>query len=362
MMNFLQQNKNSNVVGIDLFCGAGGLTLGALQSGIDVRLGIDQDKHALRTYKSNFPDISIINDDIRNVTSFEIDDKGKRKILFGGLPCQGYSNSNKKTSNRQNPRNWLFLEFIRLIKYWNPDWIVIENVKGILTLDKGFFANEIIKKISELDYLVNTTILNATDFGVPQYRTRFFLVASRNSLNYKFPDPTTNAKVTVNEAISDLPILSNGASVDFLNYPEFISSSYAQDLRLGKNGCRGNIVSNNSAEVVERYKHIHQGGNWRDIPDQLMMNYHNHKRCHTNIYRRLDGEKPSVVINNFRKSMLIHPTQNRGLSIREAARIQSFPDWFNFEGSIGFQQQQVCDAVPPKFGAAIFRSIVDTQL
>ena len=123
--------------------------------------------------------------------------------------------------------------------------------------------------------------------------------------------------------------------------------------------CHNNLVTANAKHVVERYAHIPQGGNWEDIPKILMGNYTDTSRCHTNMYRRLDGSKPSVVIGNVRKNMLIHPWKNRGLSVREAARLQSFPDSFRFFGSIGFQQQQVGNAVPPLLAKAVFSQIIN---
>jgi DNA (cytosine-5)-methyltransferase 1 len=129
-------------------------------------------------------------------------------------------------------------------------------------------------------------------------------------------------------------------------------------MRNNQSGCLNHLVTRNSELVIERYKYIPQGGNWEHIPEHLMKNYKDKSRCHTGIYRRLDNNKPSVVIGNYRKNMLIHPTQNRGLSVREAARLQSFPDSFVFKGSIGFQQQQVGNAVPPLLAKALFSSIL----
>jgi DNA (cytosine-5)-methyltransferase 1 len=119
------------------------------------------------------------------------------------------------------------------------------------------------------------------------------------------------------------------------------------------------LVSKNSKSVIERYAYIPQGGNWEDIPETLMKNYADRSRCHTGIYHRLKEDAPSVTIGNYRKAMLIHPWEDRGLSVREAARLQSFPDNYQFMGSIGFQQQQVSNAVPPLLAKAVFEMIVD---
>jgi DNA (cytosine-5)-methyltransferase 1 len=172
------------------------------------------------------------------------------------------------------------------------------------------------------------------------------------------PSRTQSAVVSVGEAIGDLPILRNGSSTDVRAYRSAPKSDYAASLRGSAPECTGNIVSRNANHIVQRYPFIPQGGNWEDIPESLMKTYFDRSRCHTGIYRRLHADRPSIVLGNFRKNMLIHPTQSRGLSVREAARLQSFPDWYIFSGSIGQQQQQVGNAVPPLLAAGVFKKIV----
>ena len=195
-------------------------------------------------------------------------------------------------------------------------------------------------------------------FGVPQRRSRYFVIGYLGMNTFEFPKPSSKKPVTVKEAISDLPVLSNGASKCYLEYPSNVCYPYAKSLRSIISGCHNHLVTHNNAIVVQRYKHIPQGGNWENIPDELMVNYANKTRCHTGIYRRLIYDEPSVVICNYRKNMLLHPAQDRGLSVREAARLQSFPDDFRFLGSIGFQQQQVGNAAPPQLAKSIFSSII----
>ena len=160
------------------------------------------------------------------------------------------------------------------------------------------------------------------------------------------------------DAIADLPELVNGASVSWMPYKDSGGSEYSRFLRRRLKLSSNHLVSNNSDTILRRYKYVPQGGNWQDIPNRLMRNYSDRSRCHTGIYRRLYYDLPSVVIGNYRKNMLIHPEQDRGLSVREAARIQSFPDWYEFQGSIGFQQQQVGNAVPPLLAKAVFQAIL----
>jgi DNA (cytosine-5)-methyltransferase 1 len=178
------------------------------------------------------------------------------------------------------------------------------------------------------------------------------------------PTPPAQHKdqITVKDAINDLPILRIGAKSDVRPYRTEAKNDYARKLRGTLSECSGHLVSQNNSLVVERYKHIREGQNWTAIPSSLMKNYtlkNERKSLHTGIYRRLLNGHPSVVITNYRKNMLIHPTQNRGLSVREAARIQSFPDTYKFCGSIGFQQQQVGNAVPPLFAKQIFERLLE---
>ncbi len=347
------------MIGIDLFAGAGGMSLGAKLAGIDVQLVVESDKHAARTYQLNHqPKHNVFADDIRKFQKIEIDALNKPTVLFGGPPCQGFSTSNQKTRTLHNENNWLFREFLRVTALYNPDWVIFENVKGIIETEKGIFVTEILDSFEKLGYKTNHSILQATDFGVPQKRDRFFIVASKHGVKFDFPTCTSIKVVTVKQAISDLPILENGASTCYLEYQTKRSSKYVQLLKNNESGCTNHLVTKNSALIIERYNHIPQGGNWESIPSELMQNYTDKTRCHTGIYRRLCENKPSVVIGNYRKNMLIHPTQNRGLSVREAARLQSFPDRFKFTGSIGFQQQQVGNAVPPLLAKALFDKIL----
>jgi DNA (cytosine-5)-methyltransferase 1 len=179
-------------------------------------------------------------------------------------------------------------------------------------------------------------------------------------LAFHFPRKRTVRPLTVDDAIRDLPRLHNGDAVCWRKYGRAAPSAYGLRLRGKAEGCCNHLVSRSAAFVLKRYRHVPQGGNWEDIPARLMQNYADRERCHTGIYHRLTLKHPSIVIGNFRKNMLIHPTQDRGLSVREAARIQSFPDAYRFCGSIGFQQQQVGNAVPPLLAGAVFTALANT--
>lgn len=347
------------MIGIDLFAGAGGMSYGARAAGIDIQIVVEADPNAAKTYMLNHtPSLMMYDDDIRKFEYTPLKRFDEPVVVFGGPPCQGFSTSNQRTRSADNEQNWLFKEFFRVIKMYSPDWVVFENVKGILETDSGKFVTRVKECFDELGYKCSDSILQADDFGVPQKRSRYFIVASKAVCLFSFPTPLLNVPVSVDEAIGDLPSLENGASKCYLKYDRPAVSNYSSQMRKGLTGCSNHLVTRNNSIVIDRYSHIPQGGNWMNIPDELMGNYKNKLRCHTGIYKRLDGNKPSVVIGNYRKNMLIHPYQNRGLSVREAARLQSFPDDFKFWGSIGFQQQQVGNAVPPLLSKAIFESVL----
>ncbi len=349
------------MIGIDLFSGAGGMSLGALQAGIDVQQVVEADKYAATTYLANhIPKYGMFNDDIRRFRVTKIDNRDNEGlVVFGGPPCQGFSTSNQRTRSVSNEKNWLFEEYVRVVQDYRPEWFVFENVRGILETEGGIFVEQIIECFNKMGYTTSTQLLHATDFGVPQKRARFFIVGSLHGTAFEFPTPTHKKVVTVANAMIDMPRLQNGASECYLNYAKPATNRYVRSLRGKLKGCHNHLVTRNSDLVVKRYLHIPQGGNWEDIPDRLMGNYADKLRCHTGIYRRLKSNEPSVVIGNYRKNMLVHPTEHRGLSVREAARLQSFPDQFVFKGSIGFQQQQVGNAVPPLLSNAIFRKILE---
>lgn len=356
--------RNKNFIGIDLFSGAGGMSIGAISAGIDVKVAVEKDKFAAITYKNNHLKTNVINEDIRNVkiNGSCLAKKNDIKILFGGPPCQGFSSSNQRTRNISNTNNWLFKEFIRITREELPDWVVVENVKGIVETEDGFFLENIIKDLERLGYSTKYSILNSADYGVPQIRNRLFIVGSLHGIKFEFPLPSVKKHLTVNDAISDLPDLIHGSDLLELDYKSKSQNRYQRQIRDKSKKSTNNLVSKHNNLVIERFRNIPQGGNWRDIPTNLMSNYKDFSRCHTGIYHRLKPNKPSVVIGNYRKNMLIHPYEDRGLSVREAARIQSFPDTFLFYGSIGFQQQQVGNSVPPLLAKEVFKKIVNTAI
>ena len=331
------------MIGIDLFAGAGGLSLGAEMAGISMRYAVEADIHAAASYRKNFKGATVFCEDIRKLSTEGLKSESVF-IIMGGPPCQGFSLSNTKTRDMSNPNNRMFEQFLRFVKDISPKWFVFENVYGLTKFKNGEenIQNHIEKCFEDLGYKVKSKILYASDYGVPQRRNRLFIVGNKENIDFEFPKEF-DYTVSVDEAISDLPVLGNGEVLMKGQYtvPFEQATLYAQLMREKSTAPTQNIVSRNRDYVIERYKYIGEGENWSSIPDHLMGNYADKKRCHSGIYKRLTGSKPSVVISNYRKSMLIHPHQDRGLSVREAARLQSFPDHFIFEGPISYVQQQI---------------------
>lgn len=356
MINKRKKADKKKYIGVDIFSGAGGMSLGASMAGIHTAVAVEYDKFAADSFVHNHPGSRMINDDIRKIKPAELVSKTPF-ILFGGPPCQGFSTSNTKTRNTENENNSLFEEFIRFVRALKPSWVVFENVEGFSFFEEGKVALELEKRLSALGYDCKSKVLCAADYGVPQKRNRFFLVGNRVGKKFDFPKPHKKI-VTVFDAIKDLPKLENGAAILALPYKAKADNPYLKLMRRKSRLSRQNLVSRNQDYVIERYKHIKPGQNWEAIPAELMTNYKDKNNCHSGIYRRLSPKKPSVVISNYRKNMLIHPSEHRGLSVREAARIQSFPDKFIFQGTINYIQQQIGNAVPPLLAKAIFKEIV----
>lgn len=356
--------------GIDLFSGCGGLSLGASWAGITITAAVEKDKDTAETFRKNHPDTLLFAEGIEELEPSQIKKEVFKDqspfILMGGPPCQGFSVSNRQSRNLKNKNNLQYLHFIKFVKCLKPRWILFENVEGLKFFGQGVVLKRILTNFTELGYRTNFTILNAADYGVPQMRKRLFIVGRLDKeIDFQFPGRLIEDEenyVTVDEALDDLPDLENGSWFPALQYKKGMGlSDYQLKMRNGNKETFNHFVSRNKDYVIERYKYIKQGENWTSIPEHLFSNYKDKSMCHSTIYHRLDPNKPSVVIGNYRKNMLIHPYQDRGLSVREAARIQSFPDDFIFCGILGSQQQQVGNAVPPLLAKAIFNQIIKLE-
>ncbi len=374
---------------IALFAGAGGLSLGFKMAGFDIVLATDFDKAVEITYKHNNPNTKFIRADIRKVHAEDLLSPAGIKpeeidLLIGGPPCQGFSLANQQSRFLDNPNNQLFKDFIRLVKEIRPRWFLMENVVGLLRMKKGAIRDEIVEEFEKLGYTTVTQVLRAIDYGVPQIRERIFFVGNSEGKAFQYPKATHfelnpyqaavsphKAFVTVKEAIWDLPNLNNEFGSDEMMYdsektPE--PGTFAFKMRNGAEKLFNHRATRNGPEVVKRYKYISQGENWSSIPEKLMKSWRSippeeiAKVSHSSLYKRLDENKPSITVANFRKSMIIHPWEDRGLTVREAARLQSFFDTYRFLGSFSAQQQQVANAVPPLLAKAVAEQIMKAMV
>lgn len=306
---------------MDLFAGAGGMSLGFDNAGFKNLLAVEFNKDFAETYKKNFPRHNLIVDDIKNVTEQQIYDIIKNEkvdVIIGGPPCQGFSIAGNIGRNFiDDDRNRLFKEFVRFVKIIKPRVFVLENVAAMERHDKGKTIKEIVSSFKEIGYDIKYKVLNAVNFGVPQERRRIFIVGTLGENNFEYPQEI-NKIVTVKDAIDDLPKLENGETSEIPNH----------------------TAMKHSAQMLEKMIYVSDGGNRNDIPENLRP-----KSGDSRKYIRYDSKKPSFcVTGDMRK--IFHYSQNRALTCRELARLQTFPDSFVFLGNTGKVQQQIGNAVP----------------
>lgn len=341
---------------IDLFCGIGGFSKGFEKAGFKIVLGIDNWGVCLETFEHNHSEAKALMADLTKLDNkFYKKYTNKIDVVIAGPPCQGFSMAGKR--DPKDIRNTLFGEVIRAVKNIKPKVAIIENVVGLLSMqtpDGNLVKDLIVEKFREIGYVTEYKILNAADYGVPQARRRVIFIASRIG-KIGFPEPTH-----LQDPSSDLlsSKLNQWVSVgDALgNIPDTDSTKYLTPKtdfqKLMSNGSRkisNHTRPNHNSDVLRRMSHVPAGGNWKDIPPE----YYNVGGEHSNNYRRLHPDKPSVTIKHAMKSMIIHPKYTRGITIREAARLQSFYDSFFICGTVSEGHQQLANAVPPLLGFAI---------
>ncbi|KAF1062882.1 DNA cytosine methyltransferase [Burkholderia gladioli] len=409
----LTENKSTlNVV--ELFAGAGGMGLGFLSArstdGRGYRIAGSAEIHPIytqtlrrnhaymqkagltpgNTTPAEYAPMDLCSDKVRTHLGAMVREHGDVDVLIGGPPCQGFSSANRNSWSSSNPNNRLVDAFLDCVLQMAPKVLLMENVQGILwTPREGAdsdlsVAAHVLERLGSMGYLVFPKLLDAVWYGAPQNRNRFFLLGIHKDVGYSvedfgkwgpFPKPThgpgTNrAFVTVRDAIADLPKLGNGDALVERAYDEdagrLQQNAFLRAMRAGapKGIIWDHVTSRHAEYVIERYRGIGQGQNWQAVRD-LMTNYADVERTHSNIYRRLAWSEPAITMGHYRKSMIIHPAQHRGLSLREAARLQCFPDWFRFagtatggEGGLMHKQQQLANAVCPNVTKAVAEFIL----
>lgn len=367
---------------IDLFSGAGGLSEGIRQAGFEIRAATDLFGAAALTHAANFPEMgdAFILRDIRSLAPEELSeaarvDAGELDLLIGGPPCQGFSVMWRAETD--DPRNSLVDEYIRMVAQLRPRFFVLENVPGLYYMSEGAIARKMVQRFAEIGYRSEYRMLFSPDYGVPQERKRFILIGTRlSNIPIPFPEPTHSKVdrqhslfalppyVTIGEAIGDLPVLEMGEGSSEMPYNQPPLSAYQEELRAASDVVYNHVAPRMSQINRERFTYIQPGGSWRDIPFELLpagMQRAN-RSDHTKRYGRMDPTKLScTILTKFYDphwGAYIHWAQTRGLTVREGARLQSFPDRFRFLGTREEQYKQVGNAVPPLLARAIGRSIM----
>lgn len=343
---------------LDLFCGAGGFSCG-LDSvkGFKTVIGVDFDKNVLETFKKNIKNSKVIYGNLTNANIKNMVINKARKagvnMIIGGPPCQGFSLKGKNLG-LSDKRNFLFLEYVEIVKELKPEVFVIENVKNLVNACNGYFINQIINKFHKLGYIVNYGILNAKDYGVPQHRERTIIIGSK-SKSIELPNKNFNT-VTIKDAISDLSYLESGEGSFISNYKYKPKSEYQKKLREGSRNLYNHIATSHSKIALKKLSMIPPEGDKSSLPTKFYG-----KQKFSTTWSRLIWNSQSPTIDtrfdtpsNGRNS---HPYLNRAITPREAARIQSFPDNYIFYGTKCSICRQIGNAVPPLLAKAIGKSI-----
>jgi DNA (cytosine-5)-methyltransferase 1 len=346
---------------IDLFCGAGGFTIGFGRAGWRPLLGIDINPFVSETHKHNFPTINFLEKDLSNKETIEDIEKlyrGKEVgIVVGGPPCQGFSIFGKRRfvntkgyDPHSDPRNKLVYSFLDVVKIVTPRWVVMENVPGFANLDKGLFLQTVLSELKSLGYAnAEARILNAADYGVPQLRKRLVIIANRTGhiipwAKRKFfaePEDWQDDYRTVGEVISDL----------------------AENSSYETHTCH--VPMKHKPLLVERYSYIQEGKrlNIDDLPEHLKVGYRTDEvKNFSHVFKRLNRNTPAFTMVPGHNAFPIHPWLNRAITVREAARIQTFPDEVEFKGTRQEQCIQVGNAFPPLLAEIIANNIKKAEV
>lgn len=319
---------------IDLFAGAGGFSLGFDDMGFKNVFSVEYDTNAAKTYQRNFPNHLLLNQDIKTISNddlIRLTGNQEVDIIIGGPPCQGFSlagNIGRKFI--EDERNYLFKEFVRFVEFISPKMFVMENVARLATHNKGETLKEVVSAFEVLGYRVKYKVLQACDYGVPQKRQRIFIVGYKSG-DFEFTLPL-NLVRTVKDAIDDLPSLESGCSSLVPNH----------------------VAMNHSKQMLEKMSYVSDGGNRSEIPEDLRPKTGDDRK-----YIRYNSGEPSVTVTGDMRKVF-HYSQNRALTPRELARLQTFPDNFIFEGTSISIQQQIGNAVPVELAKVVAQSVLNT--
>lgn len=345
---------------IDLFAGCGGLSKGFMDAGFNIIVGVDNDQDALNTFARNHDGAKALNADLSKQETFDEIRKiaGDRSIdvIIAGPPCQGFSLTGPRSFDDE--RNKLYLAVIEMVRQYKPKAFIIENVPGMATLYQGQIKDEILKRFRGLGYNIECKILKACDYGVPQMRKRLIFMGIRNDIGKPvFPTPefgpeTDRPYRTCREAISDLPtrIASLGVNEDVYSGPAL--TEYQKLMRKDCEVLFNHVATDHKQFVKDTIALVPEGGNYKDLPEGV-----GESRIFHMAWTRLNGNAPARTVDTGHRN-LFHYELNRVPTVRESARIQSFPDDFVFTGTRTKQDRQVGNAVPPLLGQAIGKAVL----
>ena len=350
---------------VDLFSGAGGLSRGFYDAGYNVVLGVDFDDAALQTFKANHGNAEAMkldlfdHNNINVIVDFLKEKNIELDVLVGGPPCQGFSIAGPRDMN--DKRNTLYLAMVKLAATLKPQAVVLENVPGMLQTNGGIAAKRIIEDFAEIGYKMTPKLLYAPDYGIPQIRKRVFFVGLRDSENaFEFPEPFVDSKdyVTCEDAISDLPSLqtSDGEIVygeEIQEYETEPKTEYQKMMRKNSKSVRNHIGSIPIEKTKKMISLVPEGKNYKALPEEYRGMYKYHEAL-----TRYNSKKPSLTINTGHRSHF-HYKYNRIPTVRESARLQSFPDDFIFYGNKSQQYKQVGNAVPPMLGQVVAKKLLE---
>ena len=339
---------------IDLFCGAGGFSLGFEHEGFESVLAVDKWKDAIETYNYNRKRKCGLNIDIHDYTEEKIQElisKNKVDGIIGGPPCQGFSLVGKRETG--DKRNSLYLEYVRFVSIVRPKFFILENVKGLLSMEQGLYKDDIIKRFGELGYNVSFKLLRASDYGVPQSRERVFFVGLKKEIfkdtYFDFSTVKRQSLVTTKDALSDLPSLDNGESQ--FEYKTEPLNAFQEKMRTKSTRLENNDITNHTEQTIDIIKRIKDGGNIKDLPEEFYK-----VRNYNAAFKRMNSQMPSGTIDCGHRNYF-HYSENRIPTARESARIQSFPDVYFFTGNKSSQYTQVGNAVPVILAEQIAKAI-----
>ena len=343
---------------IDLFAGVGGLSLGFEMEGFDILLANEFDQSIATAYKENHKSTNVVVGDITSLDLSKVFGEYVNKIdvVIGGPPCQGFSQKGKrKTINDE--RNFLFKHYVEVVKFVKPKYFVMENVPNLLTAEKGFFLNEIKGLFKGYGYSIRYGVLNAADYGVPQNRRRAIIIGKYLATPPELPLPCKQ-KLTIWDAISDLAYLESGEGEFEQEYRNSPKSDYEKKMRKGSKILYNHMATKHSALALERLSLIPPNAGKEVLPKK-----HITKSVYSGTWSRMKQNDVAVTITTRfdtpSSGKFTHPFLNRAITVREAARLQSFPDTFKFIGSKMSQMKQVGNAVPPLLARKIARVIMN---